>query len=124
MTGLTTKRLLSIALAVATLAVAEPAAASGLRVSTGSAQRAANEVEATSHVLISETARESVPITVFFDPQVTGVESTEVFTNTNLNRETGQRPTPMAMMSQKGSIRPLATVSLQATIATTTRLIQ
>lgn len=38
-------------------------------------QRAANEVEVeytTSHVLISETARESVPITIFFDPQVTG----------------------------------------------------
>jgi hypothetical protein len=46
-----------------------------LRVSTGSAQRTANQVEAdytTSHVLISEMARESVPITIFFDPQVTG----------------------------------------------------
>ena len=80
MTGLTAKRLLSITLAAASLAMlaaAEPAAASTLRVSAGSAQRAANEVEAdytTSHVLISETARESVPITIFFDPQVTGVE--------------------------------------------------
>lgn len=49
-------------------------------------QRAANEVEAeytTSHVLISETARESVPITIFFDPQVTGVEWAECFTNLN-----------------------------------------
>ena len=30
-----------------------------------------------------ETARESVPITVFFDPQVTGVQAAEVFTNLN-----------------------------------------
>jgi hypothetical protein len=47
---------------------AEPAAASTLRVSAGSAQRAASEIEAyytTSHVLISETAHESVPITIF-----------------------------------------------------------
>src|SRR4051795_2183894 len=87
MTGLTAKRLLSITLAAASLAMlaaGDRAAASTLRVSAGSAQRTANEVEAdytTSHVLISETARESVPITIFFDPQVTGVESAEVFTN-------------------------------------------
>ncbi|HEX4617394.1 MAG TPA: hypothetical protein VH230_15950, partial [Stellaceae bacterium] len=87
MTGLTAKRWLSITLAAVSLAMsaaAEPAAASTLRVSTGSAQRAANEVEAdytTSHVLINETARETVPITIFFDPQVTGVEAAEVFTN-------------------------------------------
>jgi hypothetical protein len=89
MTGLTAKRLLSIMFAaesLAMLAAGDPAAASTLRVSTGSAQRAANEVEAdytTSHVLISEKARESVSITIFFDPQVTGVESAEVFTNLN-----------------------------------------
>ena len=89
MTGLTVKRWLSTTLAAASLAMltaVEPAVASTLRVSTGSAQRAANEVEAdytTSHVLISETARESVPITIFFDPQVAGVESAEVFTNLN-----------------------------------------
>src|SRR5260370_24167155 len=87
MTGLTAKRWLSMMLAAASLAMlvaAERAAASTLRVSTGSAQRAANEVEAdytTSHVLISETAHETVPITIFFDPQVTGVEAAEVFTN-------------------------------------------
>ena len=67
MTGLTAKRLLSIMLAAASLAMlaaGDPAAASTLRVSAGSAQRAANEVEAdytASHVLISETARESHP---------------------------------------------------------------
>jgi hypothetical protein len=87
MTGLSAKRLLSITLAAASLAMlaaAVPAAGSTLRISAGSAQRAANEVEAdytTSHVLISETAHESVPVTIFFDPQVTGVESAEVFTN-------------------------------------------
>ena len=98
MTGLTAKRLLSITLAAASLALlagAEPAAASTLRVSAGSVQRMANEVEAdytTSHVLISETARESVPITIFFDPQVTGVESAEVFTN--LDRRDWATATP------------------------------
>jgi outer membrane protein assembly factor BamB len=98
MTGLTAKRLLSIMFAaesLAMLAAGDPAAASTLRVSTGSAQRAANEVEAdytTSHVLISEKARESVSITIFFDPQVTGVESAEVFTN--LNRRDWGTATP------------------------------
>ena len=87
MTGLSARRLLSITLAAASLAMlagVEPAAASTLRISAGSAQRAANEVEAdytTSHVLINEAAHESVPITIFFDPQVTGVEAAEVFTN-------------------------------------------
>ena len=62
MTGLTAKRLLSISFAAASLAMLaaeERAAASTLRVSTGSAQRTANEVEAdytTSHVLISKKA--------------------------------------------------------------------
>ena len=89
MTGLTGGRLLSIMLAAVSSAIsaaAEPAAASTLRISTGSAERAANEVEAdytTSHVLISETAHQSVPITIFFDPQVTGVKAAEVFTNLN-----------------------------------------
>jgi outer membrane protein assembly factor BamB len=98
MTSLTAKRLLSIMFAaesLAMLAAADPAAASTLRVSPGSAQRAANEVEAdytTSHVLISEKARESVSITIFFDPQVTGVESAEVFTN--LNRRDWATATP------------------------------
>jgi hypothetical protein len=89
MMGLGAKRLLSTILAAASLAMlaaAVPATASTLRVSAGSAQRAPNEVEAdytTSHVLISETAHQSVPVTIFFDPQVTGVESAEVFTNLN-----------------------------------------
>ena len=60
--------------------------ASSLRISSGSAQRLAAEVEAdytTSHLFIDEVAGESVPITVFFDPQVLNVESAEVFTNLN-----------------------------------------
>src|SRR5258708_1913999 len=78
-----------------TLAVAGSSAASSLRISPGSAERALNEVEAdytTSHVLIGETAHESIPITVFFDPQVTGVESAEVFTN--LDRRDWATATP------------------------------
>jgi hypothetical protein len=128
MRGLTAKRLLSITLAAASLAMlaaVKPAAASTLRISAGSAQRAANEVEAdytTSHVLISETAHESVPITVFFDPQVTGSKRPKC-SPTSI-AETGRRPTPMAMASKKESVRHPATASLQETIATITRLIR
>jgi hypothetical protein len=88
MTALTAKHAPTILLAGASLAfcvIVHTAGASSLRISAG-AQRAPNEAEAdytTSHVLISETARGSVPITVFFDPQVTGVEAAEVFTNLN-----------------------------------------
>src|SRR5437868_15281932 len=119
MTGLIAKHWLSIMLAAASLAIlaaAESAAASSLRVSAGSAQRTANEVEAdytTSHVLISETARQSLPITVFFDPQVTGVESAEIFTN--LNRRGWATRIPMAMASKKGLVSPPVTASLQET---------
>ena len=65
---------------------AVPGIASSLRISTGSTTRIAGEVEGdytTSHVFINEVAAESVPITVFFDPQTLGVESAEVFTNLN-----------------------------------------
>jgi hypothetical protein len=60
--------------------------ASTLRISTGSNSRLSAEVEAdytTSHIFINEVAGESLPITVFFDPQVPGVQSAEVFTNLN-----------------------------------------
>jgi hypothetical protein len=76
--------LLSIA---ATLGFAiGPGHASSLRISPGSDHRATNEVEAdygTSHLFIDELAKQSVPITVFFDPQTTGVAQAEVFTNLN-----------------------------------------
>ena len=63
-----------------------PASPSSLRVSAGAVKRLPMEVEAdytTSHLFINEVTREDVPITVFFDPQVSNVESAEVFTNLN-----------------------------------------
>jgi len=60
--------------------------AANLKISPNSSVRAAGEVEAnytTTHLFIDETASESVPITVFFDPGTTGVESAEIFTNLN-----------------------------------------
>src|SRR5215831_18429286 len=60
--------------------------ASSLRVSAGSTTRSDREVEAdytTSHFFVNEVAGESVPITLFFDPQALGVQTAEVFTNLN-----------------------------------------
>jgi hypothetical protein len=60
--------------------------ASTLKISAGSANRAADEIEAdysTSHLFVDEVASTTVPITVFFDPQITGIETAEVFTNLN-----------------------------------------
>jgi hypothetical protein len=60
--------------------------ASTLKISANSAVRAASEVEAnytTTHLFIDEVAGDSIPITVFFDPQTLGVESAEVLTNLN-----------------------------------------
>lgn len=60
--------------------------ASSLRISAGTDQRASGEVEAdytTTHLLIDESAHESVPVAIFFDPQMNGVETAEVFTNLN-----------------------------------------
>jgi glycosidase len=36
-----------------------------------------------THLFINEVAHETVPITIFFDPQTTGVAAAEVFTNLN-----------------------------------------
>jgi hypothetical protein len=69
-----------------TLAAVWPAAASTLKISAGSAVRTADEVEAnysTSHLYVNELTGDSVPVTVFFEPQTTGVETCEVFTNLN-----------------------------------------
>lgn len=63
-----------------------PGFSSSLRISTGSNKRLTSEVEATyttSHVFVDEVAGDTVPITVFFDPQTLGVETAEVFTNLN-----------------------------------------
>ena len=59
---------------------------STLKISANSATRAASEVEGnytTTHLYVDEVAGDSIPITVFFDPQTVGVESAEVFTNLN-----------------------------------------
>ena len=84
-------RLVIFALSLVGLACA--ASASILKVSAGSTSRAPAEVEAdytTSHLYIDEVAQESVPITLFFDPQTLGVEVAEVLTNLN-RREWAQR---------------------------------
>ena len=60
--------------------------AANLKISPNSTTRSGSEVEAnytTTHLYIDETASESIPITIFFDPGTTGVESAEVFTNLN-----------------------------------------
>jgi glycosidase len=72
------------------------ALASSLRISAASPARSASEVEAdytTSHLFLDETAHPQVPITVFFDPQIAGVQSAEVFTNLN-HRNRATTPTP------------------------------
>ncbi len=73
--------------AAASWAFTQPAGASSLLISAGSSARAPAEIEAdykTSHLFISETANDSVPITVFFNPEASGaVTSAEVFTNLN-----------------------------------------
>ena len=67
--------------------------ASSLRISSYSQSRSVGEVEAdytTSHIYLNEASGDTVPITVFFDPGVFGVESAELFTNLNRrDRATG-----------------------------------
>jgi len=68
------------------LVVVPRCAGSSLRVSAGATSRAPSEIEAdytTSHLFIDELAHDSVPVTVFFDPQTMGVATAEVFTNLN-----------------------------------------
>jgi len=55
-----------------------------LKISPNSTIRSGSEVEAnytTTHLFIDEVAGDSFPITIFFDPGVSNVESAEVFTN-------------------------------------------
>ena len=68
------------------LASAVCSMAANLKISPNSTVRAGSEVEAnytTTHLFIDETATGSIPVTIFFDPGTTGVESAEVFTNLN-----------------------------------------
>ena len=63
-----------------------------MKISANSAVRAAGEVEGndtTTHLYVDEIAGDSIPVTVFFDPQTLGVESAEIFTNLN-RRERAQ----------------------------------
>lgn len=58
-----------------------------LKISPNSATRqVATEVDgnySTTHLYLNEVAGESIPVTIFFDPQMLNVETCEVFTNLN-----------------------------------------
>ena len=75
----------AFALALVLSAGALPGHASSLRISAGSNARVAlRSRPITRPPTYSSTRwRGSVPITIFFDPQVSGVETAEVFTNLN-----------------------------------------
>ena len=63
-----------------------------LKVSPNSITRTAAEVEgnySTTHLYVNEAAGDSIPITIFFDPQMLGVETAEVFTNLNRRDRAG-----------------------------------
>lgn len=73
-------------------AVAAPLRAASLKVSANSTARATSEIEGnytTTHVFINEVAAEQIPFTIFFDPQMLGVETCEVFTNLNRRDRAG-----------------------------------
>src|SRR2546423_1305824 len=60
--------------------------AATLKISASSSTRSGSEIEAnytTTHLFVDEIAGATIPITIFFDPGTTGVESAEVFTNLN-----------------------------------------
>ena len=71
---------------IALLAASLAAHAASLKISANSATRVVSEVDGTyttTHLYVDEVAGDSIPVTVFFDPQTFGVESAEVFTNLN-----------------------------------------
>ena len=66
--------------------------ASSLRISPNSTSPSASAVEGnytTTHLYVDEVAGDSIPITIFFDPQTLNVETAEVLTNLN-RRERAQ----------------------------------
>jgi len=66
--------------------------AASLKVSANSNARIAAEVEgnySTSHLYINEAQGDAIPMTVFFDPEMLGVETAEVFTNLNRRDRAG-----------------------------------
>ncbi len=57
-----------------------------LKISPNSVTRQVSEVDgnySTTHLYLNEVAAESIPITIFFDPQASNIETCEVFTNLN-----------------------------------------
>ncbi|RYD31182.1 MAG: hypothetical protein EOP87_15230 [Verrucomicrobiaceae bacterium] len=57
-----------------------------LKISSESSVRLATEVEAnysTSHLYIDEVAGDSLPVTIFFDPQAVNIATCEIYTNLN-----------------------------------------
>jgi hypothetical protein len=97
-------------LAVLLLALVPSAEASSLRIASPSATRGEGEVEADftiTRVLLDEVAGDSVPITIFFDPQQLGVESVDVFTN--LNRRDKAAADPDGRGVQEGISPPSGT---------------
>lgn len=71
-----------------------PAGAAVLKISANSVSRAASEVEANysaSHLYVDENAGDSIPVTIFFDPGTFGVESAEVFYESQSPRPGGTR---------------------------------
>ena len=63
-----------------------PLSASTLKISASSTVRSPGEVEGdykSAHVYVDEVAGDTVPFTVFFDPQTLGVQTCEVYTNLN-----------------------------------------
>ncbi len=66
--------------------------ASTLKISANSGVRLAGEVEgdyASAHVHVDEVAGDTVPFTIFFDPQTLGVQTCEVYTNLNRRDRAG-----------------------------------
>ena len=82
----TNNSLARAAFTLALLTVCAGVDAAVLKISANSTTRSGGEVEAnytTTHVFVDEVQGNSIPITIFFDPGTTGVESAEVFTNLN-----------------------------------------
>jgi len=69
------------------LAIPLPVSAASLKISANSATRqVATEVEGnytTTHLYLDEVAGDSIPVTIFFDPQAMNIETCEIFTNLN-----------------------------------------
>lgn len=80
------KRFFFLSLVLSIAFCLQPVEATSLKISPNSTTRSATEVEAnytTTHLFVDEVAGDQIPITVFFDPQNTGIQACEVVTNLN-----------------------------------------